>query len=135
MASVGCLMIRPFQIEDSKSICDMLMAEGIAEYQMDFVNNETWVYDDGEIRGFYTFKMEHEVFPHLQHFCVVRKSRGGNVARGLIAHFKNKVNMFHKVIINSPIHNGLTDRIVRRYFKVSTPYATDTEHKFYLVQI
>lgn len=128
-------MIRPFQIEDGLSICNMLTAEGLSKNQMSFLDNETWVYEDEGIRGFYTFKMEYDIFPHLQHFCVDRNNRGGNIARALIKHFKDRVKVFNKAIVNSPVNNGFVDRVIRRYFGVATPYATDTEHKFYLVQI
>lgn len=125
-------MIRTFKPEDSRSICDMLMAEGITQDQMAFLDNETWVYDDGSIKGFYTVKME-GVFPHLQHFCIDRNSRGGQVARALIAHFKETFKMFNKKIINSPVNNDFVDKVIRRYFKVGEPYSVDKEHRFYLV--
>lgn len=128
-------MVRPFKIGDSADLSALLKAEGLSKDQMDFFDNETWVYEDEGIRGFYTFKMEHDIFPHLQHFCVDRNNRGGNVARGLIAHFKDRVKAFHQAIINSPIDNHFVDKLIRRYFGVTAPYATDAEHKFYLVQI
>lgn len=127
-------MVRPFRIEDSKALCDMLMAEGLDKDQMAFLEGETWVYEDETVRAFYTFKIEHE-FPHLQHFCVDRNNRGGNVARGLISHFKKRIKLFRRAIINSPANNDFVDRIIRRYFGVTKPYATDTEHKFYFVEI
>lgn len=128
-------MIRPFQIEDSRSLCDMLMAEGLTQNQMAFMEHETWAYEDEGVKGFYTFRIEHDIFPHLQHFCVDRNNRGGNVARALIRHFKDRVKAFRTAIINSPNSNEFVDRVIRRYFGVTAPYATDTEHKFYLVQV
>lgn len=129
------MSVRNFRQDDTPFLFGLLTVEGLTPDQMDFEDNETWVYDDGEIRGFYTFRIEHDIFPHLQHFCIDRDSRGGNVARALIRHFKDRVKAFRTAIINSPNNNEFVDRVIRRYFGVTAPYATDTEHKFYLVQV
>ena len=128
-------MIRPFVIEDSRSLCDMLMAEGLKKDQMDFLDNETWVYEDEGIKGFYTFKIEYDIFPHLQHFCIRGDCRGGSVARALIRHFKDRIRVFRKAIINSPVSNEFVDKVIRRYFKIDKPYSVDNEHKFYWVNV
>lgn len=128
-------MIRPFQIEDSCSICDMLMAEGLTQDQMAFMEHETWVYEDDGVKGFYTFKIDHDIFPHLQHFCIARGSRGGSIARALIRHFKKKVKRYKKAIVNSPNSNEFVDMVIRAYFGVDKPYAINETLRFYLVEV
>lgn len=84
-------MIRPYREDDSEILENMLAIEGVDPFEMGFDSNETWVYDDEGIKGFYTWEVEHDIFPHLKHLCVKRDSRQGQISRALIKDFRQRM--------------------------------------------
>ncbi len=117
----------------------MLIEEGLEPEEMEYVSGETFVAEDydGNILGFYTYKMEGD-FPHLQHFCTNRdfRDRTLDVARILIRDFRRRMKSlgYAKAIINSPKCKRKIGLLIQWYFRAEA-YGADNEHKFYLVTI
>lgn len=130
------MCIRSYNADDGRYLGDMLLAEGLKPDDMCFSSNATFVYDDGIIKGFYTYRIE-DVFPHLQHFCVDSEYRNMNVARTLIKDFREKMKDlgYSKAIINSPLCKEYINIIVKWYFKIQESYGADDNHRFYLVRL
>jgi len=126
-------MIRPFDIEDIDALYDMLEVEGLKKEDMGFLEHKTFVYDDGEMKGFYTYRIDYAIFPYLIHFCVRRDSRRTDVARALIRHFRHKMkdSGYRKIILHSM---PLTEKIIKWYFKQEEPYGNTDNKDFYLVE-
>ena len=133
------MIIRPYTPDDGKFLGEMLLTEGLEPDEMEYVTGETFVAEDydGNIVGFYTYKME-GVFPHLQHYCTDAKYRDGTlqIARVLIRDFRRKIKDlgYKKAIINSPKCKRKIGRLIQWYFKAE-PYGADDGHKFYLVEV
>ncbi len=132
------MVIRRYEHKDSKQLSEMLREEGLKPDEMDFSTNLSFVLiEEGEVKGFYTYKIEHGCFPHLQHFCVKKSSRNSpTVARKLIRDFRSRVKRdgYGKAIINSPSCSDKISKIIEWYFKAK-PYGTGKSHKFYLVTV
>lgn len=127
-------MVRPYETDDGKSLGEMLLAEGIKPDEMGFVDNETYVYEDDGIKGFYTYKIEHEVFPHLKHFCVTRDSRNGKIARELIKDFRQRLKAqgYRKAIVHAKDES--LEKIIGWFFRVK-PYREENGHKFFIAEV
>lgn len=125
-------MIRPYHIDDTQTLHNMLSVEGIEDSEMGFDKADTFVYDDNGVKGFYTYKIEHYGFPHLVHFCVERKSRGGSIARALISDFKKR--MKGQGYVKSIVHakSESIEKLLTKYTRTE-PYAESNGLKFYLI--
>ena len=133
------MIIRPYTADDGKFLGEMLLAEGLEPEEMEFATKETYVAEDnGKIVGFYSYKIEHDIFPHLQHYCVNQDSRDGtlDIARILIRDFRRRIKSlgYQKAIINSPKCKRKISRLIQWYFKIN-PYSADDEHKFFYVEV
>lgn len=125
--------IRPYHVDDGKFLGDMLLTEGLKPDEMGFATGNTYVYDDnGIVKGFYTYRIDHDVFPHITHFCVGRKYRGiGRIAYRLIKDLTKRIG-FGKIIIHAK--NKEIAKLVEHYFDTK-PYGEDRECKFYLAKV
>ncbi len=119
--------IRPYHVDDGKHLGEMLLMEGLKPDDMGFATWDTYVYDDGELKGFYTYKINNG-FPYLVHLCVDREYRTASIARALIGDFKKRVKT--RFIINAP-EGTKVDRVVKRYLNAE-PYANKDKHNFYI---
>ena len=133
------MIIRPYIADDGKFLGEMLLAEGLESNEMSYVKGETFVAEENrKIVGFYTYKIEHDIFPHLQHYCVSQDNRDGtlDIARVLIRDFRRRMKSlgYQKVFINSPKCKRKISRLIQWYFKAN-PHSADNEHKFFLVNI
>jgi hypothetical protein len=133
------MIIRPYIPSDFSILGDMLMDEGLEVDDMEYADQKTFVcVSRNEPVGFYTYKVDHDIFPHLQHFCVGRVARNGtlDIARALIKDFCDRIRKtgYHQVFINSPKCKRRISRLIQYYFKAS-PHSSDNEHKFYLVTV
>lgn len=128
--------IRPYIFDDGKHLGGMLLEEGLMPERMCFVKYKTFVYDDGEVKGFYTYKIAHDIFPHMIHFCVGREHRTLTVARALIRDFRQRMraDCFPKAIIHNSLHKDYLDKIIRWYFKTE-PYSENKTHRYFLVEV
>lgn len=129
-------MIRRYEEKDSSQIEDMLITEGIPDIEMAFKNHETFVMEeDGEVKGFFTIKQEHG-YPSVQHFCIDRSYREGNIniGRGLMKELKNTVKGMgvNKMILHS--ESEVVDKFISYYFK-KKPYAFRKDVTFYFVEV
>lgn len=131
-------MIRPYTHSDLEQLKDMLLAEGLAYDDMGFTTGNTYVYDDGVVKGFYTYNMKHDIFPHLQHFCVDKENRDAPMTVGLALgrDFKKRMSDmgYNKSIIAIPNNKGSLNKIMRWFFKPKE-YSQDNEFKFYLAKM
>ena len=125
-------MIRPYQTPDYTALEEMLRIEGYSKKDMGFDKHQTLICEDGGIRGFYTFRFEHDR-PYLVHFCVRQDSRDSRIARTLMKSFKD-IFRGRKVLLNVPMHRYDIQTIVEWYFKTK-PYAEKEGHRFYEVEI
>lgn len=129
-------MIRPYKItKDSLALMRILEAEGVKREAHRYIEYPTYVYDDGGIQGFFTFRME-QGFPALIHFCTDREHRSPALARKLIKAFVEKVKEgnFVGAIIHVKQGKGYLDKFVQYYFK-KKPYATKDGFNFYFVKV
>ena len=126
-------MIRPYTADDGRYLGAMLATEGYKPDEMGFASHETWVYDDGEIKGFFTYRFSHGL-PYIVHFCVNRSHRGMWVGKNLINKFMHEVRDYDEALINVPLIRTDIQRIVEGYFK-TTPYAIKDGYAFYKVEV
>jgi len=126
-------MIRHYTADDGRVLGTMLAAEGYKPEDMGFASHETWVYDDSEIKGFFTYRFEHS-YPFIIHFCVDRSQRGSWVAKNLVDRFMHEVRDYKEALINVPLIRTDIQRIVEGYFK-TTPYAIKDGYAFYKVEV
>lgn len=115
----------------------MLLSEGITPDGMTFAQDETFIFEeDGNIKGFYTVGMDHNIFPHLRHFLVDRPFRNGRmrIARSLIKHFRAILK--EKGYRMAYVHAKDSDigRLIQWYFKVE-PKEIKNNYTFYLIEV
>lgn len=126
-------MLRPYTADDGRLLGTMLAMEGYSPEDFGFNAHETWVYDDGEVKGFFTWRLEHN-YPYIVHFCVDNSHRGSWVAKNMIDKFMDLVRDYKEVLINVPLKRTDIQRIVEGYFK-TTPYAVKDGYAFYSVEV
>lgn len=126
-------MIRLYLVDDGKILGEMLLEEGIEPDDMGFAKHETYIYDDGEIKGFYTMRFEHGL-PYIIHFCVGKKWRDTRIVRAMIRDFAERFRRYGTAILNVPEKRDDIQKIVEWFFKAK-PYACKEGHLFYKVEV
>lgn len=128
-------MIREIKKSDLPDLREMMQVEGFGEDEMGFINNATWVLDEGGPIGFYSIRMEHGI-PYLVNFCISRSARCHSKAVRLARAFKNTIRSFgfYKAIFGIRKDNDYLKQIASRYFR-AVPYSADDELQFYLMEV
>lgn len=129
-------MIRQYIKEDKPILEWMLYKEGLGLDEMEFEDHTTFVYDDGKVKGFFTFRENEHGYPCLTHFCVHRQYRGTEVTWRMIRAFKKIIRERGAVasIVILKENMSFVNKVVERYFKKG-PYAVENGYKFYFVEV
>lgn len=123
------------EMKDEDAISGMMKDEGYAIKDMDIKRSATWVIDENKVKGFFSFRLEHDL-PYLVHLCVKKEYRSPSFIWKMAMYFKEIVKLYgyNKALMNTPKGDNYLSQLVSRYFKVR-PYAANNEVQFYLVEV
>lgn len=128
-------MIRLYKDTDKDILVRMLKDEGLKEEDIKFQKHKTYIYEDGKVKGFFTFRYEHDM-PHLIHFCLDKKCRDFSTAVALTREFVRQIKRenYKEAIVHAPHNKAYLNTLIRYFFRVK-PYKVDDDYSFYLVEV
>ena len=127
--------LRAFAPADAPTLAGFLRAEGISDDGMAFRDAPTFVLEEGgQVMGFVTLRMAHEIFPELVHLVVAREHRVLPRVRFLARALRRLVRDAGYPRLIVPAETAPIRRLVEYYFR-AFPYALDDHLAYYLVTV
>jgi len=127
-------MFRQLEAKDLPELDQMLREEGTIMELKEMMPINTYVWDDGFIKGFFHFRFEHSL-PSLRHLCIKKEFRNIKNAAKIIDEWKRIIKSLgfklSIVIINKPY----LQKLVEYKLKKKQPYEVRDNIASYIVEV
>jgi len=126
------IIIRPYRKEDEEFCRNLLNDEGVEEAHCYGVS-PTWILEDGNPVGFFTFVQGD--FVELRHFCVAQERRSMAVARLMIRGVREILrDVGIKQCLMKEVSIKYLQKMIEYYFKAKPVFKTERT-RTYLVEV